>query len=1643
MKLVQKLLFVVLFILVFGTVPAYAATSTFQVASGGDDVNEVSSVLTTSANPMWIGTGGSASASYTGLRFTNITIPKGSTITSAQLQFYSSQAQWLSLGMTISMDNVGNSAAWTTTSRPSQRVLTTQNVAHSSNVNWAANTWYTFDQMSPVMQAVINRADWQSGNAVSVVLKGTVGTWGRKFVKSFESGSTVAPKLVITYTPPASTPTPTLASTNTPTPTSTNTPTPTFTITPTSTPSPSPTPIPTFIINGIVYQDLNGNGFQDNGEVGAPGVVLSLSNGQNATTSATGQYGFSNIVSGLYTVTAIAPVGYGLTTTNPVSVVVGPNASVHFGIAPAPTATSTPTNAPTSTATPTSTSTPTPTVTVTPTPTTTNTPTPTPTATATPTPTDSPTPTFTPVPTPTNSPTPTATVTPTPTDIPTPTATNTPVPTDSPTPTDTPVPTSTNTPTPSLVPTDTHTPTPTDSPTPTVTPVPTYVISGTVFNDVNNNGIQDDAEGGLVGAFVTLSDSSTASTSAVGQYMFEQVAQGLYSVTVAVPNGYMVTTNNPVFVTVGPDATVHFGLALIPTTTPTITPTNTPTATLTPTPTSTATPTPTDSPTPTFTPTSTPTHTPTPTISPTPTFTVTPTPTNSPTPTFTVTPTPTNSPTPSFTPTSTPTSTPTPTNTPIPTNSPTPTSTNTPTPSVFATPTSSATPTATLTPIATVSPTPSPTSVPVSSLQLPVGAGGTDVTTRQIVRAANDRVYMVGNQQYSSVLRMYGSTVAIPTVLTDFAGPFSVTDANNIISADAVYDGGTLIHVIVNTQGGSIKDYPFDITVNQFRAASTLATNSHTVSGDYVGSVGVTGMYDGFGQLHLAYWTNTNHIQYGVYTYNNASNTFTTVQAFSQVDIDGSATHPHIAISPVDDSVTLAWESESQVPARILARTRPNAGVWSPVQVVSSAPVWKSVNSGINIDQGPSMVIDSAGTRHLVYMQDYDSTNDYGRVHYVSNSGSGWVDQMTDFYTHDPAIAMASTGDIYVIGHGHPLNVSCLSMLDMCTLKKNGATWDNPALFAAHQGVENFDTSPTVKWSRVGWNRPELIEFMFSNVNNGDYNNPQLRYGRIGTLVMPFPSASPTVTATPTLTTTPTPTPIGVVNLAIISDSSSDEYRADDNRAGSSIWASTTLSWDELLVNYRGLHLGTWGSRAEPRRSGYMYNWARSGTEAADVISSGQHTGVATQIQQGLINVVYFQIGNNDFAYYRDGANIYNGTLSGSALNAKLTTYVANVTTALDTVLAASPTVKVIFGNVADPGASPYWQSQFPDPAKRQLVTNALASVNAQLSAIAQSRDRVIYMDQQVFANQILSRMTPQGNLVIGGQNISMTTNGDEPHHAFLSDNIHGGTVMEGLFANLVIDAINLALGTNSATFTDVEILQNAGITGITATPTQYPTSTIVPTVSPTITPTPSTGVTSTPTPTVALTATPTPTASAGQPVTVTYQVSAGAADVTELNSILSATDATVWLGTGGSATTSYTGLYFANITIPKGATITSAQLQVYSSQSQWVSLGMNLAMENVGNSMVFTSTSRPSQRTVTTQSVNHSSNVQWLANTWYTLDQMAPVLQAVINRADYAYGNSISIIVHGTSGTWGRKYIRSYDGSAANAPKLVVTYTQ
>ncbi len=175
------------------------ATVVLAVASSADDVNEVTNTLTATATTMFVGTANGTS--YAGLRFSGVPIPAGATVTSARLQVLAPSTQWNAMQFEWAAEASGNAAPFTASSRPSQRVLGAARLAHSTNAQWVSGTWYTLEEIAPLLQGVVARPDWAAGNSLALILRGSGGFWSRKFFSAFESGAANAARLVVSYVP--------------------------------------------------------------------------------------------------------------------------------------------------------------------------------------------------------------------------------------------------------------------------------------------------------------------------------------------------------------------------------------------------------------------------------------------------------------------------------------------------------------------------------------------------------------------------------------------------------------------------------------------------------------------------------------------------------------------------------------------------------------------------------------------------------------------------------------------------------------------------------------------------------------------------------------------------------------------------------------------------------------------------------------------------------------------------------------------------------------------------------------------------------------------------------------------------------------------------------------------------------------------------------------------------------------------------------------------------------------------------------------------------------------------------------------------------------------------------------------------------
>ncbi len=193
------------------------------------------------SNP-WIGNGSSSTSSYLGLRFTGVTLPANAEITSAYMSFSLPRESWISVAASLYTEKSNAPAAFSNSSLPSSRALSSNSIQFSSNNKFLANTSYNSPDLKSVVSEVLSKGSTQD---VNVIVKGTGGQWGRFTINT--------PKLVLVYnvitgnsaqpTPPVVMPFSVSAPTVAPTPIRTTAPVRTASPVPTKTPvSPTATP---------------------------------------------------------------------------------------------------------------------------------------------------------------------------------------------------------------------------------------------------------------------------------------------------------------------------------------------------------------------------------------------------------------------------------------------------------------------------------------------------------------------------------------------------------------------------------------------------------------------------------------------------------------------------------------------------------------------------------------------------------------------------------------------------------------------------------------------------------------------------------------------------------------------------------------------------------------------------------------------------------------------------------------------------------------------------------------------------------------------------------------------------------------------------------------------------------------------------------------------------------------------------------------------------------------------------------------------------------------------------------------------------------------------------------------------------------
>lgn len=312
----------------------------------------------------------------------------------------------------------------------------------------------------------------------------------------------------------------------------------------------------------------------------------------------------------------------------------------------------------------------------------------------------------------------------------------------------------------------------------------------------------------------------------------------------------------------------------------------------------------------------------------------------------------------------------------------------------------------------------------------------------------------------------------------------------------------------------------------------------------------------------------------------------------------------------------------------------------------------------------------------------------------------------------------------------------------------------------------------------------------------------------------------------------------------ILGDSQTDEYRADDNRAAGD-WEDFVLSWIEQLaqpdglsgaaVNHRSLNVGTWGTRAEPRRTGFANNWARSGATMETLIDD-QLAGAVAQITAGtsthaaLWSCANEWVNPNAVTGYHQYINeIYNSPdgVNTETLGITIAQVVSDVagriTDTIDAFVDANVAGMAVV-LVPDFMTGPMYQAIYTDATRRGYVSTAIAdiatAVNAHVSTINTNAGVTVVSTSQ--ADEIFDAIwaTADGTYAtVAGLQINYvveSNNAGPLYFAIVPDGgvgiSHPGAIAQSVYANVFLLAANDLPGISITPFSDAEIRENAGV---------------------------------------------------------------------------------------------------------------------------------------------------------------------------------------------------------------------------------------
>jgi Big-like domain-containing protein len=366
-----------------------------------------------------------------------------------------------------------------------------------------------------------------------------------------------------------------------------------------------------------------------------------------------------------------------------------------------------------------------------------------------------------------------------------------------------------------------------------------------------------------------------------------------------------------------------------------------------------------------------------------------------------------------------------------------------------------------------------------------VGPGLAEASSRQVIRTPDGRVYVVAADDTAQkagsgpgVIRAYrADETGIPISFSEADEAHRPTglEPDGVLGGpDVRLDSNGIAHVLyVDKANGALVYQTFSTLTDAWGPGTTIATGVDVGAHPFRrGETASALALDANDAVHVVYTS------FGsVFYTRNVLSTWTAPEAIAS---GTDPIHPQL-VAEANGDLHVVWLEQG--PRPLVRWAKLSGGAWGTPETVAA-----DVLGNTNLDQGPSIILDSAGEPRVLFLSCCAPSTTYVRV--MARTAFGWVpDTMPyDLFAHTPQI-YGRGDDVYVfLGHDDQIRFGYAYHL-------SGQPWsDYTPLTSLADG--ELDGSASVRWDPLHEMNPNIIDVAFFDEDkNGDHTwLPELYY---------------------------------------------------------------------------------------------------------------------------------------------------------------------------------------------------------------------------------------------------------------------------------------------------------------------------------------------------------------------------------------------------------------------------------------------------------------------------------------------------------------------------------------------------------------------